>query len=138
MSLIPDIQDALADLIGDATTVPVDVGYPGFVQPEHIWVKGTSSVTWENESTGYCRHDESGDVEVLCLVARANSEYTVPRDRAFTIADIVTTAVASDRTLGGTVDRAWVAGVESVEAMTDGERQVGVTVRVSFARAVAG
>jgi len=132
MSLIPDIQDALADLISDATTVPVDVGYPGFVQPEHIWISGTSRVPWLNAVSNYCQHEEIGEVEVRILVTKVNAEYTVPRNRAFTIADIVTSAVASDRSLGGTVEQAWIEAVDSDEAVLDNERQVGITVKVGF------
>lgn len=133
------VQDALGARLKDALDVACSVGYPaGGLRDRHVWVSGTSSATYHMHASGFGARAESGRVSVHVAVTMTSEEMTQPRDAALLLAGTVEAVLAEDRTLGGIVDRAWVAASEGQEAISEARRrQYGMTVHIEYEGSVA-
>lgn len=133
-------EDALLALmladsqLGTATpAVPVGMGDPGAgVRKAHVWISDEADAEWEPGVTmgPTPTEEETFDLRVVCLYARAGNDTTGLRDLVMALAASVCRIVADNRRLSNTVDDAYVTRVQRFGGATEGGRAMIVEVTV--------
>ena len=142
--LFAQVQDYLAEAISaELAALPDEVasslGYPaGGFQDRQVWVSGAVEAAQPYHLSGFGQRAEEGEVRVQILVTMTSDSMAEPRDEAIALAGVVEDVLAEDRTLGGLVDSASVAGTTGEEGIPEERtRQYGITLRVAYSGSVA-
>jgi hypothetical protein len=137
--LFPQIQDYLAAALSAALAalpaeVACDLGYPaGGVADRHVWVAGAVEAAHPFYTSGFGQRGEDATLRVHIVVTMTSDAAAEPRDEAVALAGVVEDVLAKDRTLGGLVDSAAVAGTNGEEAIPEERtRQYGITLQVAY------
>lgn len=121
-----DAQEALRDaLAAELEGVPVDLGYPYDMRPEHVWVSCNSGTEVRPLDSGMATFNSTPSIGGGITVQQyAGSDWTALRARLREIEGTVETTIAADRTLGGTCTGAHIARLTTSEQIDGG--QVGL------------
>lgn len=122
-------QDALYAALDSATypgRVSVDLGVPGRLEQDHIWVSGEVD-EWAAlyRTSGLAAKDESFTIRVHIYSTRLGG-YTDARARVQELGEVVEDAVGADYTLDGTVMLAKISRSQLEESITDEGRSRGL------------
>lgn len=122
-------QVALYDAL-DAATYPgrvsVDLGVPGRLETDHIWVSGeVDEWSAQYRTSGLAAKDETFALRVHVYSARLGG-YTDARDRVRELGEVVEDAVHADYTLDGSVMLAKISRSQLEESITDEGRSRGL------------
>lgn len=122
-------QDALYTALSGATypgRVSVDLGVPGRLEQDHVWVSGEVD-EWAAlyRTSGLAAKDESFSIRVHIYSTRLGG-YTDARDRVQELGEVVEDAVGADYTLSGTVMLAKISRSQLEESITDEGRSRGL------------
>lgn len=122
-------QVALYDAL-DAATYPgrvsVDLGVPGRLETDHIWVSGeVDEWSAQYRTSGLAAKDESFALRVHVYSTRLGG-YTDARDRVRELGEVVEDAVHGDYTLDGSVMLAKISRSQLEESITDEGRSRGL------------
>lgn len=131
--LLATITAALAAETATAK-VPVELGTPLTVKPEHIWISGEVQ-DWNQEYTvsGLRQKDENFTLRICIAVQHLGLSYIKVRDRAKELGDIIENSIHADYTLGGAVMLSKTRGAVLEEALVgDKTRAVGLNIDVDI------
>lgn len=102
---------------GGAHEVPVDLGFPADVQPEHFWLEGGAEGSLTNELTGTTPSDETDRIKAF-LYVQSPGDYVDVRDRLRALARAFEDAMRSDAV--AVVVPSWSIPNYALDAGTDG------------------
>lgn len=131
-----DAQDALLAALRTAANgdVPVDLGFPVNLQPEHVWITGDMDTTAEYDETGSDEPSGEGFTLYVRALVTFGDDFEEARDRLKTVAGYVSTAIASATFLAAVDDARTVAAEVNEGRSGDGRPQVALTAEVACRR----